>query len=76
MYSRPWAWFWTAVIGIAGGITGYLVAAEVGAEPGWCIVAGLASLALCAGACVVFMEPGKRSPVDRPESSRNTDLRE
>lgn len=49
MYSRPWAWFWTLLIGVGSAVAAYLGVSAAGVSDVWSIVAGVGALVLCGG---------------------------
>lgn len=49
MYSRPWAWFWTLLIGVGSAVAAYLGVSAAGVSEVWSIAAGVGALALCGG---------------------------
>lgn len=49
MYSRPWAWFWTLLIGAGSAVAAYFGVSAAGVSEVWSFVAGAGALALCGG---------------------------
>lgn len=55
MFSKPWAWFWTVVVGLGSAVAAFAASSEAGLGFGWSIAAGIGALVLCGSLCASYI---------------------